>query len=125
MKYLFDTQTLIWAEFEPVKIKGECRDILLNPDIIKCISLLSIWEISIKQTIDKLSYQFNWTEYIKGQKLDLIGISFDHILMTKRLPLIHRDPFDRLLIAQSIVERMPLLTADKEIQKYHFSFVKV
>lgn len=120
---LLDTQIIIWAECEPQRISKTAQDLLLDPDIIKYISHVSIWEISLKQSIGKLNFNLSWDQYIQLQSLEVIKIELEHILKIKQLPLFHRDPFDRILIAQSIIEDIPLITSDKQIHQYDFNFI--
>ncbi len=122
--YLLDSHTFIWSQYTPERLSENCKKILLDKRAVKFLSLVTIWELTIKQSIGKLSLNFDWNQLIDYQSIELVQLSVPQILMMKQLPLIHRDPFDRLLIAQSIVEDLPLITADKEIQKYEFRFVK-
>ena len=124
MKYLLDTQVLIWAAYDPARLSKTSIDILRDEEIIKYISTITIWEISIKEAIGKLNLNINWEQYIHYQSLEVADIKVAHILHTKTLPLIHRDPFDRLLISQAIIENIPLITADPEIAQYRFNYVK-
>jgi PIN domain nuclease of toxin-antitoxin system len=75
--------------------------------------------------IGKLKFDHDWIDIISAGYFEVIDLKMDHILETRRLPLIHKDPFDRMIIAQSIVEGIPLITSDQKIQQYDFPYVKV
>lgn len=85
------------------------------------VSSLAMFEILHKKKIGKLEFNVNFDDLIFFEWLEL---NREHIQYTYKLPLIHRDPFDRLLIAQSIIEGIPLITSDKQIQQYDFPHVK-
>ena len=86
------------------------------------LSLVSVWEMAIKHSIGKLNFQPSFNEFIEQQIImnwiELLPIRIDHVAVISSLPLHHRDPFDRLLIAQSIVENIPLLSADQIFDAY-------
>ncbi|AVH62710.1 MULTISPECIES: type II toxin-antitoxin system VapC family toxin [Nostoc cyanobionts] len=86
------------------------------------LSTASVWEMAIKHSIGKLNFGLAFNEFIEQQiirnGIELLPITIDHITVVATLPLHHRDPFDRILIAQSIVENIPLLSADKIFDAY-------
>lgn len=120
MNYLLDTQILIWTINNPSRISLQTRE-LMDETRNLYVSSLAMFEILHKNKIGKLKFEAAFEELFFFDWLDL---GRDHIAYTYDLPLIHRDPFDRLLIAQSIVEGIPLITADKQIQQYNFPYVK-
>ena len=97
------------------------REIFIGPSNLS-ISVASIWEILIKVQVGKLSLPAPAGPYIirklSENRIETLPISLDHLLAFGRLPLHHRDPFDRILIAQSIEEDMPILTADSFFSRY-------
>ncbi|MDW8465066.1 MAG: type II toxin-antitoxin system VapC family toxin [Chloroherpetonaceae bacterium] len=93
-----------------------------NPDHVCLLSLVSVWEIAIKVSMGKLSLQEPLGDFLREQLalnfIELLPISFEHLLKVRELPLHHRDPFDRLLIAQSLLENLPLIGRDPVFDRY-------
>jgi PIN domain nuclease of toxin-antitoxin system len=82
-----------------------------------------VWEVAIKQSIGKVSQPADLPERIRDSGFRQLPITFEHGIAAGRLPLIHRDPFDRMLIAQAQVEELTLVTRDADIQKYDVSIL--
>ncbi len=120
-RFLLDTHTLIWhLEASPLLSKKALENIA-NLELKPFVSHVSLWEIAIKMTIGKLTLPLALHEL--EQKLEKDGFLFlpiaaSHIIKYSELPLHHRDPFDRLLIAQSIVENLPILGDDSAFDAY-------
>ena len=119
MRYLLDTHVLIWYLFGDTSISKKAKKIIDSEDCY--YSLCSLWEIAIKQSLDKLTVR-ETIPFIDAQaqrnyftKLD---VTSNHIETIKSLPFIHHDPFDRLLIAQAKSENMLLITKDGIIPQY-------
>jgi PIN domain nuclease of toxin-antitoxin system len=124
--YLLDTHVLLWALFEPKKLSALSAEILTNSDFRKFISISSMWEISIKNRIGKLPLPMGIEGiFLRAEAVNfgLIGINQQQVEIFNSLPLLHRDPFDGMLIATAISEKMTLLTADENIQKYDMPWV--
>jgi len=126
MNYLVDTHALLWMMFEPGKLSRQAREILADKTLCKFISVTSLWEIAIKNRIGKLPLPLG----IKGTiaKVDAIGvghigISQQHIEIFNSLPLLHRDPFDGIIIATALSEKMTIITGDENIQRYDASWI--
>jgi PIN domain nuclease of toxin-antitoxin system len=118
MKALLDTHAFLWALSGDARMSTRARDIFKGPSSLS----LSIWEILIKVQLGKLrlpppaaSYLFS--ELAKNQ-IATLQITLDHLIAYENLPLHHRDPFDRMLIAQGIKEELPIITADRDFQNY-------
>jgi PIN domain nuclease of toxin-antitoxin system len=122
VKVLLDTHTLLWAFQEQDKLSRKAKEVFLNPDNALFFSMASYWEICIKQSLGKLELTKNWREVIDRELSEnsvvWLLIEKAHCEGLLKLPLQHRDPFDRLLIAQAQVEGMTILTADENIQNY-------
>ncbi|WP_313950109.1 type II toxin-antitoxin system VapC family toxin [Nostoc sp. FACHB-110] len=92
---------------------------MLNSDLL---NIASVWEMAVKHSIGKLNFHLSFAEFVEQQivinGIQLLPISIEHILVVSQLPLHHRDPFDRMLIAQAIVENIPVLSADKIFATY-------
>jgi PIN domain nuclease of toxin-antitoxin system len=116
---LLDTHVLLWAVAEPHRLSAGIRSIIENQKY--AVSVGSLWELINKK--GRRDSPLNdpvlwWDRYVVQPKTPVIPIRSRHVLYLDRLPWRHRDPYDRILIAQSVVEEMPLVTADREIQKY-------
>ena len=122
MRILLDTHTFIWADLEPHKLSEICRDLLLDSRNILLLSMVSVWEIQIKLQLGKLTLRLPLMQLIAEQRqvnrLQLLPIELAHIVALEGLPNYHRDPFDRLLIAQSIAEGIPIVSDDHLFDAY-------
>lgn len=118
MRYLLDTCVLLWAlEGESSKIK-EFIDVIKNESNDIAVSVVSYWEMAIKKSIGKLNYPDNIIEAIEQSGFSQLNLEYNHIAYLETLPLLHNDPFDRLLISQSLAEKRILLTVDEKILRY-------
>jgi len=121
MAILIDTQILIWLEENETNIpKLVLEEIATNPLVY--FSKVSVWEMAIKVKTGKLSIKKRLEDFIddlvKDYYFKFLDISLPHIYQTQQLDLHHRDPFDRLLAAQSIVENMPIISSDEIFDQY-------
>ena len=119
--YLLDTHALLWFLFENDNLSPKAKEIISSDSTEVFVSNISFWEIAIKIQIGKLKYTFNTFELVKlcqHEGFRPLSIKLRHINETSMLPMIHRDPFDRMLIAQAKQEGMKLLTADKKMNCY-------
>ena len=121
MKLLLDTHTFLWFINDNPKLSATALA-LLESDHAVLLSTASLWEIAIKYSLGKLNLSSSYEEFITQQILrtdiDVLSIQISHLTTVSRLPFHHRDPFDRMLIAQSIVEDVPLLSADSIFDAY-------
>jgi PIN domain nuclease of toxin-antitoxin system len=118
MRLLLDTHTLIWALAEPEKLSPKIIQLIENPNNTIFISIATLWELQIKKSIGKIALPDNFWDQLPELGYQLLDITFSHILQLERLALLHRDPFDRILISQSLQESILLITKDSEILKY-------
>ncbi len=123
MTYLIDTHVLLWAVSEPERLSREVADVLsTDPGVV--VSDVSLWELSIKAGIGKLTLLGGQTagwwfeEHCTRLRLQSLSITRHHLAHVQFLPTHHRDPFDRLLIAQAVVEGHTLITADSTFDAY-------
>lgn len=121
MNLLLDTHSLIWFLNGEEKLSEKVRIAIENPDNLTFVSIASVWEIAIKMSLGK--FQFNkgfeyFLSLIEENGFEILPITFEHAIAVSTLDFIHRDPFDRLLIAQSNTESMPLATKDENIKRY-------
>ncbi|MGB0562448.1 MAG: type II toxin-antitoxin system VapC family toxin [Spirulinaceae cyanobacterium] len=122
MKFLIDTHVLIWWTSEPKKLSTQVYDLLRDPKNEPILSLFSIWEMQIKISLGKLILKTELPELINNEiqqnRLILLSIQPSHIYARKDLPPHHRDPFDRLLIAQSMCEELDMISIDGKFDAY-------
>ena len=128
MKYLLDTQILLWAADDSKRLSAKVRKVLTDNDNELVFSAASVWEISIKNSLGRADFAIDPERFrralIENLYLEL-PITGEHAAATTFLPQLHRDPFDRLLIAQAMTEGIALLTADAEVARYPGSIYKV
>lgn len=121
MNYLLDTHTFLWFINGDASLSKEAKAIIKNLDNNCFISIASIWEVGIKISLKKLQVDFDFaaleTFFINNQ-IEILPININHIAVLSTLPFIHRDPFDRVLIAQCMAEKIVLVTKDDTINLY-------
>jgi PIN domain nuclease of toxin-antitoxin system len=117
-----DTHSFLWFAQGDAALSLFAKSLIEEPTNRKLISIASCWEIAIKAGLGKLRLGETSEEYIKNvldrTKFELLPISLDHATKVETLPLHHRDPFDRLLVAQSLSDQMPILSADPIFAQY-------
>lgn len=122
MKLLLDTHTLLWWVWDSAKLGKQARSLILSDETLIWVSAASIWEMSIKAPLGRLDRlpPFEDELRIELEQSDFrpLAITFDHARAVSKLPLHHRDPFDRMLIAQARCEDLTLVTADRAIAAY-------
>lgn len=122
MRLLLDTHVFLWSMKEWEKLSAQAESAFLSTEHSLYLSATSYWEICIKYTIGKITLTDNWKqrfdEEIAVNQIVWLPIEKEHCQALTELPLIHRDPFDRIIIAQAQLEGMTILTADEQIQKY-------
>ena len=127
MKCLLDTHTALWFVNEHERLSRETREILLDETHSFYISIASVWEIAIKSSIGKLTAFKGgikaFLTKIEDSPISILPIEPCHIETVEALPFIHRDPFDRLLIATAKTDGLIIMTADENIQKYDVNWV--
>jgi PIN domain nuclease of toxin-antitoxin system len=121
MDCLLDTHTLIWFLNGDGQLSKKALNFIENLDNKKYVSIVSFWEISIKIGLKKLEFDGDTREIIElagFNDFEILPISFEHIIEYEGLEFIHRDPFDRMLVAQAMVDNLTVLTKDENICKY-------
>jgi PIN domain nuclease of toxin-antitoxin system len=124
MQILIDTQILIWFLEGNNLLSPNRRQIISSSQSNIFVSLASLWEIAVKISIGKLTLSkplADVIEQISKENIEILNILPKHILQVSTLPLHHRDPFDRIIIVQSQVENLDLMTEDAEFAKYGIS----
>ncbi|MCL2255046.1 MAG: type II toxin-antitoxin system VapC family toxin [Lachnospiraceae bacterium] len=121
MKYILDTHTILWYCENPDKLSDSVKKIIYDDNLQIFVSIASLWEFSIKFSIGKLKFEGGLSrlcELIMQVDFMILPITQNHLATVINLPFIHRDPFDRLLIAAAIEENMTILTIDDNISQY-------
>ena len=121
MNAILDTHAFLWALAGDARMSRHARDIFAGPADLS-LSIASIWEILIKVQSGKLPFPRPAIPYVLSRlaenRIECLPITIDHLLALERLPMHHRDPFDRMLIAQSMEEDRPIITADPMFKQY-------
>jgi len=118
MNLLLDTQAFLWFESGDSRLTTLARQAIQDPANTKFISLATYWEIAIKDSLGKLELRVSFDDLfdLKGySRLDIIG---EHLKVLRTLPMLHRDPFDRLLIAQALSEGFDVVGSDSQFDLY-------
>jgi PIN domain nuclease of toxin-antitoxin system len=124
MKFLLDTHSLLWAVFEPNKLSTEAQEAISNSQNIICVSLISLWEISIKLNIGRLNIPKEFFEIVVTGGFEMLPLTIEQIEQYQTLPLYHRDPFDRMLVVQAIEQQLILITRDSAMNRYEIKILK-
>jgi len=127
MKYLLDTHAFLWFVTDDNRLSSKAKSIIQDSNNEIYFSAASAWEISIKTKLGRLKLGRNLESFIIEQLTENsfgpLAITVSHSLYTEKLPQIHKDPFDRIMISQSKIENMVMITRDREIREYKVSTV--
>ena len=118
MRFLVDTHALLWALGEPSALSPAARDAIANPSNLIMASSASLWECAIKASIGKLELPEDFFESVPEAGYEVLPIGIPHLNVYRTLPMHHRDPFDRMLVAQARAEALTLISRDPEIARY-------
>lgn len=122
MRLLLDTHTFIWYVTDNPRLSANVKRLIEDENNEKLVSIASIWEMAIKHSIGRLNFNLPFMEFVRQQlsvsNIGLLEINLNHIEVVASLPLHHRDPFDRLIIAQSMAEQIPVLSVDAIFDAY-------
>ena len=123
MRLLLDTHVLLWAVFEPNKLTTQAQQVIADSNNIVCVSMVSIWEIGIKCNIGRLAIPKSFFDEIPRFGFELLHVKVAHIKSYIGLPLHHRDPFDRMIIAQANHEQLTVATRDQNFADYQVATI--
>jgi PIN domain nuclease of toxin-antitoxin system len=121
MDYLLDTHTVIWFFNGDDKLSENAKQLILKPEDRMFISIASVWEVAIKISLKKLAFPGNtkgFLDLIDDNGFELLPLDRKYILELEKLDFFHRDPFDRILVATAISEKMCIITTDTNIRLY-------
>ena len=122
MAFLLDTHTFLWFASGDNKLPVSVIDKIKNIHQPCFLSAASLWEITIKNQIGKLTLEISLEElfnFADRNQIEIFPINYQHLIVLSKLPNLHSDPFDRLIISQAIAENLVLITRDKELKKYN------
>ncbi len=118
MNLLLDTHTVLWWLSDDPTLSDTARSAIADPENTVFLSAVVVWEIRIKQGIGKLDLPDDFGEVLDGQRFPELPVKVAHAHAIAELPAVHRDPFDRMLVAQAMVEQMTIVTRDPSIPDY-------
>jgi PIN domain nuclease of toxin-antitoxin system len=122
VEYLLDTHALLWIVTDDNQLSNKAKKLFLDEKNEIFISIASLWEIAIKVSLERLELGQSLTDFyykhVIGNKIRLLDIKIEHLAVLEALEFYHRDPFDRLIICQALVEEIPVLSSDKIFSKY-------
>ena len=126
-RYLLDTNAFVWLALDPSRVRAELLDELESPETTVVLSAVVSWELAVKQRMGKLAVGQPLEELfrreVEAMQLDELAVTRDHALATGRLPDHHRDPFDRLLVAQALTEDLDIVSSDPLLARYGVAVV--
>ena len=127
MNYLLDSNAFLWWHLDRSRLSPRALSAIVNQDNTLTLSVASVWEMAIKVKLGKLQLHGSLNDAVEAQtrvnRIQLLPVSVVHALKTQDLPLHHKDPFDRLLVAQAQAEKMIIITADQAIVRYDVKVV--
>jgi len=123
MNLLLDTHVLLWWLDDNPGLSLRARTVIADGNNLVFVSAAVIWEIQIKHALGKLKIPKNFRNVLDQQGFELLDITVEHAYAVGKLPLYHRDPFDRILVAQAKLENMTLVSRDKRIKKYKIPLI--
>ena len=122
MTAILDTHAFIWLMTDDHRLSKASKEFFLNRSNDVILSIASVWEMAIKASLKKLALPLSVKDYIATRTrvngIGILNVSLDHVTAVESLPFFHKDPFDRLIIAQSILEQLPILTNDRGFHPY-------
>jgi PIN domain nuclease of toxin-antitoxin system len=124
MNLLLDTHVLLWWLDDSSKLSQQAHRAISDGKRPAFVSVASIWEIRIKEALGKLKIPRNFQKVLEDQPFEILDITAQHAHAVSRLPKHHRDPFDRMLVAQAKTERLMLATRDAHLKQYNISILE-
>ncbi|MCL4863618.1 MAG: type II toxin-antitoxin system VapC family toxin [Caldilineaceae bacterium] len=125
MNLLLDTHVFLWAIDDDPRLSNAARAAIIDGNNVVFVSAATAWEISIKKAIGKLTIpQGSYLDELRLHRFTPLNITTEHALAVADLPPHHKDPFDRLLIAQAQIEKLTLVTADVRIKQYAVQLIE-
>ena len=123
MRLMLDTHVLLWWRDAARPLSRRARAEIADASNEIVVSIVSLWEITIKRALGKMTFLDDLETVLQEERFGLLAISFPHLRALDALPHLHRDPFDRLLLAQSLAERIPIISSDRRFADYGASLI--
>lgn len=127
MRYLIDTHTFLWWNMDDAQLSSLAKELISDSNNEIFLSAASAWEIAIKTACGRLTLPEDPTRYVSNRlglhRFQALPVQIHHAVQVYILPMHHADPFDRLLIAQSQIESMPLISVDADIRRYELEVI--
>lgn len=118
MRLFLDTHAFLWWLTGSAALSSRARQAVADPGNEILLGIGTLWELSIKRSLRKLNFPHDLEIVVRDEGFVVIGITLAHLRMLETLPHLHRDPFDRLLIAQSLADHIPIITGDRAFGGY-------
>ena len=118
MRYLLDTHVILWWYQDSPQLEKRHRQVIADNENEIFVTAAAIWEIEVKRRNEKLDCPPDMMERIKADGFKLLPIMAEHLVPLRTIPPIHNDPFDRIMVCQSIVEKIPLISYDPKVNAY-------
>ncbi len=127
MKLLLDTHAFLWFVKDNPRLSNHLKDLIEDENNAIYLSHASLWEMSIKYNLGKLRFDTSYELFVESEiiqtNIKLLNFKLEHFKLNATLPLHHKDPFDRLIIVQSMVEEIPIITVDPAFEKYQVNII--
>jgi len=127
MNLLLDTHIFLWFVNDDPRLSNSLKNLIESENDLSFLSVASLWEMSIKYNLGKLTLAPSYEEFIEREVLQssiiLLNIRLEHLKINASLPFHHRDPFDRIIIAQSLAESIPIVTVDSAFSQYSVTLI--
>ena len=122
MEYLLDTHSFLWFINGDEQLSEKAKIAIQDPDATKYVSIVSFWEIAIKISLGKIKLDMAYQDlqqHVSANGFEILPITFEHTIELTTLDFHHRDPFDRIIIAQALIEKFVLISKDSNFDKYN------
>lgn len=127
MNLLLDTHIFLWFVNDAPELSDSLKDLIENENNLSFLSVASLWEMSIKYNLGKLTLVPSYEEFVEREvrqsNIILLNIRLEHLKMNAGLPFYHKDPFDRIIISQSLAESIPIMTVDSAFSQYSIMLI--
>jgi PIN domain nuclease of toxin-antitoxin system len=127
MNFLLDTHIFLWFVNDDPRLSTHLKDLIENENNFSYLSIASIWEMSIKYNLGKLTLAPSYEQFVDTEviasSINLLNIELEHLKINATLPFHHRDPFDRIIICQSMAENIPIITVDSAFNQYSVTLI--
>lgn len=121
MKFLLDTHAFLWFNQGAPQLSAKARDLIENTQNDMLVSMASLWEIAIKNSLGKMELDGGFEavmDYVTKNNFEILYITYEHTRQQNQLPFIHKDPFDRMMVSQALVEEIDLISNDEVMDGY-------